>query len=207
MADPQQKPASPAQPPRDDVNLAVALNPGAGKGDVTARKAGGLTDMQLPVSPKAVDRTTALENMAKAINVALQGDFLETKLEPVYKAARVYEGAVQIQHEDYMGLGDGVFASVGKSLKSFELTFRGPDPASPEGKAWIEKHGGGSIRGFLGFLGRKLDLMQEFEDKVPSYVEQMLDRLEAAKMITGWNRTEWEISTQLIGLDVVITPK
>ncbi len=26
-------------------------------------------------------------------------------------------------------------------------------------------------------------------------VEQMLDRLEAARMIVGWNRTEWEITT------------
>jgi hypothetical protein len=190
-----------------DLNLSVAVSSSGNQEAVTARKAGGLSDTQLPVSPSKVDLTMALQNMAKAINVALQGDFLQTELEPVYKAARVHEGAVEIQHGDYIGLGDGIFAMFGKAAKSFELTFRGPDPASPEGKDWFAKHGAGRLRGLCNLMGRKLDLLQEYEDKVPTYVEQMLDRLEAAKMITGWNRTEWEISTRLVGLDVVISPK
>lgn len=202
MTDPNSRPENAAK----DLNLSVAVSATGNQEAVTARKAGGLSDTQLPVSP-AKDLNMALQNMAKAINVALQGDFLQTELEPVYKAARVHEGAVEIQHGDYIGLGDGIFAAFGKAAKSFELTFRGPDPASPEGKDWIAKHGGGRLRGLCNLMGRKLDLLQEYEDKVPTYVEQMLDRLEAAKMITGWNRTEWEISTRIVGLDVVISPK
>ncbi|MCX8025818.1 MAG: PQQ-dependent sugar dehydrogenase, partial [Thermanaerothrix sp.] len=35
----------------------------------------------------------------------------------------------------YIGLGDGWMAKVGKTIKDIRLTWRGPDPASPEGKA------------------------------------------------------------------------
>ena len=35
-----------------------------------------------------------------------------------------------------------------------------------------------SIRGILNLVGRKLDLVAEYEDRVPAYVEQMFDRLE-----------------------------
>ena len=91
--------------------------------------------------------------------------------------------------------------------KSIQLTLRGPDPSSPEGKAALAGGKGRKpVRGLANFLGRKLDLLQEYEDKVPTYVEQLLDRLEAAQMITGWHRDEWEITTRLVGLDVVIRP-
>ena len=148
----------------------------------------------------------ALRNLAKALNLALKSDFIESPLDGVYKAARVRNGMVQILHTDYIGLGDGVFASLGKAAKSFCLTMRGPDAASPEGQAWIEEHGGGALGGILNLLGRKMNLLQEFEDKVPVYVEQTLDRLEAARVVTDWHRNEWEISTTLIGLDVMIRP-
>lgn len=177
-----------------------------GKGTVTARKAAGLFDMKLPVSPTAIPVDKALQNMAKAINIAFESDFLETELEAVYKAARVRKGTVEILHGDYIGLGDGVFAQVGKLAKSLQLTLRGPDPASPEGKKLIEKRGRRTLGGIANFLGRKLDLLQEFEEQVPTYVEQMLDRLEATNLITGWNRAEWDIRTKYIGLDVVMTP-
>ena len=189
-----------------DLSLVVGATVPAGQGVVTARQAGTISDLKLPVSPKAVGQISALENLAKAINLALQSDFLETELDSAYKAARVYEGAVEIQHRDYIGLGDGVMAEMGKATKSFQLTFRGPDPASPEGKAWINKHGRAPVSGLFNLLGRKLNLLQEYEDKVPSYVEQMLDRLEAAQTIVGWNRHEWQITTELIGLDVIIRP-
>ncbi len=35
-------------------------------------------------------------------------------------------------------------------------------------------------------------MLQEFEDKVPFYVEQTLDRLEAKRIIRDWNRNECE---------------
>ena len=187
-----------------DVMIGAAAQPG--QGTITARKAGGLGDMMLPVSPAQVPLAKALQNIAKAINIAFTSDFLENELEQVYKAARVRKGTVEILHADYIGLGDGVFATIGKAGKSIQLTLRGPDPTSPEGKAILEKEGRKAFRGMASFLGRKLDLLQEYEDKVPTYVEQLFDRLEAAQMITGWHRDEWEIATRLVGLDVVIKP-
>jgi hypothetical protein len=192
--------------PNKNSDLLLGVTAPAGKGTITARKAGSLTDMQLPVSPAAVGLTKALQNLAKALNLALQSDFLETDLDQMYKGARVRQGRVQLMHRDYIGLGDGLFAKLGRAAKSFQLTLTGPDPASPEGKAWVAEHGRGSLRGMFNLLGRKLDLIQEYEDKVPVYVEQTLDRLEAAKMITGWNRDEWQISTTAVGLDVTISP-
>src|ERR1043165_3135776 len=186
------------------VTIGVAAQPG--QGTITARKAGGLRDMMLPISPTQVPLAKALQNLAKAINIAFASDFLENELEQVYKSARVRKGTVEILHGDYIGLGDGVFATFGKIGKSIELTLRGPDPASPEGKAILEKEGRKTFAGIVNFIGRKLDLIQEYEDKVPDDVEQMLDRLEAAQMITGWNRDEWEITTRIIGLDVIIRP-
>ncbi len=197
--------SSPSTTDNTPLIVAAAASGGA-KGVVTARKAGGLTDMRLPVSPSKVSRTKALQNMAKAINLAFQPDFLPNELESAYKAARVTKGTVKILHRDYIGLGDGIFARLGKAARSFRLTLEGPDPTSPEGRALIEKHGGGTIRGLLNFMGRKLNLVQEYEDQVPTYVEQTLDRLEAAGMIQGWDRDEWEIVTEAIGLDVIIRP-
>jgi len=189
-----------------EVGIVVGAAPAPGQTSITARKAAGLHDMMLQVSPTQVSVAKALQNMAKAINVAFESDFLEDELEKVYKAARVRKGAVEILHGDYIGLGEGVFAQVGKLFKSLQLTLRGPDPGSPEGKAFIEKHGRRPLRGMVNLLGRKLDLLQEYEDKVPTYVQQMLDRLEAARMITGWNRDEWEITTRDIGLDAILRP-
>lgn len=173
---------------------------------VTARMAGDVTDLELCVSPELVETRIALRHMAKAINLALKSDYIESALDGMYLASRVKEGAVCIQHADYFGLGDGLMASLGRATKSFTLTLKGPDPGSPEGKKWIAENGGGTIGGIFNLLGRKLNLLQEFEDKVPIYVEQMLDRLEAKKIITHWNRDEWHIRTAVVGMDVFMTP-
>src|SRR5207244_3705023 len=106
----------PMADPNKDLNLMVGVS-APGKGTVTARKAAGLFDMKLPVSPSAIPIDKAIQNMAKAINIAFESDFLETELESVYKAARVRKGTVEILHGDYIGLGDGVFAEVGKLAK------------------------------------------------------------------------------------------
>ncbi|MCA9068891.1 MAG: hypothetical protein KDA84_08215, partial [Planctomycetaceae bacterium] len=163
-------------------------------------------DLDLDVSPQSSSATLALRNMAKAINIALKADYLETELDRVYKGARVYKKRVQIMHRDYIGLGDGFFAQIGRTLKSFRLTFRGPDAGSPEGEAWIAEHGTASLSGVLNLVGRKLNLIQEFEDKLSIYVEQMLDRLEAQRIIKNWHRNEWIITTTTIGLDVLLEP-
>ncbi|MFO0945272.1 MAG: hypothetical protein U1D30_04885 [Planctomycetota bacterium] len=200
----QNPPQGVSKNPEVDLTVGVPLVPG--KESITARRAGGITDMKLPVSLKKVSVEVALQNLVKAINLALQPDFLETELEPVYSAAKVVGKTVKICHKDYIGLGDGVLAQVGKSAKSITLTLSGADPASPDGKRVIEKGDGGMVSGVFNLLGRKLNLLQEFEDKVPTFVEQMLDRLEAANMITGWDRSEWSITTEQIGLDVLIEP-
>lgn len=188
-----------------DLNIAVSAQ--GGRGTVTARQAAGLYDMQLPVSPSKVPVAKALQNLAKAINVAFEGGFMENELESVYKAARVRKGTVEIMHSDYIGLGDGLFAKFGRFAKSVQLTFRGPDPASPEGKKLYEQKGRRKpLRGLLNLIGRKLDLIQEYEDQVPVYVEQLLDRLESTKIIQGWDRDEWKITTRVVGIDVLITP-
>jgi hypothetical protein len=193
--------------PIRDIPMVLGVAPQKPGGHITARMAGGLRDMMLPISPTAQPVDKALQNLAKAINIALQEDFLETELDCAYKAARVKSGAVYIQHRDYIGLGDGFVATLGRLVKSVQLTLRGPDPASPEGRKWIEANKSSPVKGLMSLMGRKLDLIQEYEDQVPTYVEQTLDRLEAANIVTGWNRTEWDISTEVVGLDVVIRPK
>jgi hypothetical protein len=201
------KTAKTGQGATDDFHLAVAVSPEGDSGKVTARKAGGITDLDLDVSPKSVTTAQALRNMAKAINIALKADYLETELDQVYKGARVYKGHVQVMHREYIGLGDGFFAQIGRTLKSFRLTFRGPDAGSPEGEAWIKEYGNASLSGVLNLLGRKLNLIQEYEDKVPIFVEQMLDRLEAQRIIANWHRDEWSITTTAVGLDVLLEPQ
>ena len=183
----------------DGFDFAIPMG---GSGSVTARRAGDVTDLELCVSPQLVEQNIALRHMAKAINLALKDDFIETPLDGVYRASRVRKGRVYIHHYDYFGLGDGIMASFGKAAKSFVLTLKGPDPASPDGKKWIKQHGTGTTRGVLDLIGRKLNLLQEFEDKVPIFVEQILDRLEAKKIVTHWNRDEWTIETTLVGMDV-----
>jgi hypothetical protein len=192
--------------PQGNLDFSIAVSEQSGGKPITARRAGDIADLQLCVSPVRQPVAAALRNLAKALNLALKSDFIESPLDSVYKAARVRQGTVEIQHRDYIGLGDGIFASLGKAAKSFSLTMRGPDAASEEGQAWIEQHGGGALGGIFNLLGRKMNLLQEFEDKVPVYVEQTLDRLEAARVITDWHRNEWEISTTVVGLDVVIRP-
>ena len=193
--------------PSSDKPLDLAIGvPAGGDGEVTARMAGGLVDMNLSISPRQNSVPVALRNLAKAINLALKNDFLETDLDGLYKVARVWKGQVQILHKDYIGLGDGLFASVGRAAKSMQLTLRGPDAASPEGAAWIAEHGTSAFRGLLGLIGRKLNLLQEYEDKVPMYVQLTLDRLEARRIISDWHRQEWKISTSLVGLDALLEP-
>ena len=201
----------PTPPRRPEPSAPMHLHAGPAvsgqSGPVTARVAGGLQDLRLPISPTAVPIRTALQNLAKAINIAFDAHFLENELEAVYKVAKVVKGTVEIQHADYIGLGDGVFATLGKVGKSLQLTLRGPDPGAPAGKQSLAQRGRKPISGLLNLLGRKLNLLQEYEDQVPFYVEQMLDRLEAANMIVGWSRDDWHISTKAIGLDVVISPR
>lgn len=207
MTDARSPGSTKSQLPGKDLQLVVGAHSDVDQGSVTARLAGGMVDLELPVSLAKVSKKIALENLTKAINLALQSEFIETPLDAVYKAARIRKGAVELLHQDYIGLGDGVLATFGKTIKSIRLTIKGPDPASPEGKAALAATGRKRpVSGVLDLIGRKLNLLQEFEDKVPMYVEQMLDRLEATRMITGWTRSEWEISTETVGLDAIIKP-
>lgn len=191
----------------NDINFAFGISDKMANEAITARKAGELRDMKLSISPAKVGTVTALKNITKAINLAIQDDFLETPLDQVYKGAHVRDGEVRVLHRNYIGLGDGIFASIGKTAKSFQLTLKGPDAASPDSEEWIAKNGGGALSGILNLIGRKLNLIQEFEDKVPVFVQQTLDRLEARNVVVDWNRDEWEITTTLVGLDVILKPK
>jgi len=193
--------------PADSSDLTLGVTPAGGSGNmVTARRAGQLTDMKLPVSPVKVGAKLALRNMSKAINLALLTDFLETELDNVYKGSRVRKGCVEILHRDYIGLGDGLFAQIGRLNRSLRLTLDGPDAVSPEGRKNIEAGKGGAISGILSLMGRKLNLLQEYEDKVPVYLGQTLDRLEGKKMITDWHEDEWKVETTVLGLDIIMTP-
>jgi hypothetical protein len=185
------------------VSVAVSADPGR-TGTVTARKAGGLRDMGLNVDPRKVGVQAALQHLAKAVNIAFQTDYGENYLESVYQAAIVRRGEVNIVHKEYFGFGDTWFGQFGRLVRSLELTLEGPDPASPEGQQQIAEKGPRSIRGILNLIGRKLDIIAEYEDRVPAYVEQMFDRLEASGIIVGWDRDDWAIWTTTIGLDIRI---
>lgn len=190
----------------DGIEFAFGLPTRPDKEMITARQAGEITDLDMSVSPRTNSPSVALRNLAKAMNIALQLDFIESELDRVYKAARVHQGQLRVLHLDYIGLGDGIFATMGKTIRSFRLTFQGPDAGSPEGQQWIETHGTAPVSGLFSLIGRKLNMLQEFEDKVPFYVEQTLDRLEAKRIVTDWHRNEWQIETTLIGLDIIMTP-
>jgi hypothetical protein len=190
------------------VPLGVAVSSSGGEGGtVTARRAGGLRDMALEVDPAKVGVPAALQHLAKAVNIAFQTDYGENYLESVYQAAIVKRGQVHIVHREYFGFGDNWFGQFGRLIRSLQLTLEGPDPASPEGQERIKEKGPATIRGILSLIGRKLDLVAEYEDRVPAYVEQMFDRLEASGIIVGWSRDAWEIWTTAIGLDIRIGPK
>ena len=190
-----------------DVSLGVAVSADAGGGTVTARKAGGLRDMGLEVDPDTVGLKAALQHLAKAVNIAFQTDYGENYLEAVYQAAIVRNGEIHIIHKEYFGFRETWFGELGMLLRSMQLTLEGPDPASPEGQKRITEKGPATIRGLFNLLGRKLDLVAEFEDRVPAYVEQMFDRLEASGIIVGWDRDDWEIWTTTIGLNIRISPR
>jgi hypothetical protein len=187
-----------------DLGLGVAIAAEGSGSTVTARRAGTLRDLGLEVNPKKVGVRAALQHLAKAVNIAFQTDFGENELEVVYQAAIVRNGTLRIVHKEYFGFRDSWFSQFGKLLRSMQLTLEGPDPASPEGQRRIAEKGPASIRGLLSLVGRKLDLIAEYEDRVPAYVEQMFDRLEASGIIVGWDREDWEIGTTAIGLDNVI---
>ncbi len=188
-----------------DIGLGVAVSADSGSGGtVTARKAGGLRDMAMGVDPDEVGVRVALQHLAKAINIAFQSDYGENYLEAVYQAALVRKDEIHVIHRDYFGYRETWFGQFGRLIRSMELTLEGPDPASPEGRKLIAEKGPASIRGLLNLIGRKLDLTAEFEDRVPAYVEQMFDRLEASGIITGWDRSDWEVWTTTIGLDIRI---
>lgn len=201
-------PKPPVNPPRsqDDLAVAVAASAEEGGGTVTARKAGGLRDVGMNVNPRRVGIPAALQHLAKGVNVAFQSDYGENYLEAVYQAAIVDGDEILIVHKEYFGFGDSWFSQFGKLFRSLQLTLDGPDPASPEGQRRLQEHGPATIRGILNLFGRKLDLVAEYEDRVPAYVEQMFDRLEASGIIEGWNRNDWTIRTTRIGLDIRIRP-
>jgi hypothetical protein len=204
--------AGPGSPPMAgeprEIPLSMAVTAESGKaGTVTARRAGSLRDMALEVDPSKVGVQAALQHLAKAVNIAFQTDFGENYLESVYQAAIVRRGEVIIVHKEYFGFGDTWFGQFGRLVRSLELTLEGPDPASPEGQKRIAEKGPSTIRGILNLIGRKLDLVAEYEDRVPAYVEQTFDRLEASGIIVGWNRHDWDIWTTSIGLDIRIAPK
>ena len=201
-------PFPPAHQLQTTFRLGVALSPNPGEsGTVTARKAGGLRDMGARGRPAKSRRAGRLQHLAKAINIAFQTDYGENYLESVYQAAIVRRGEVQIIHREYFGFGDNWFGQFGRLIRSLQLTLEGPDPASPEGQQRIAEKGPSTIRGILSLIGRKLDLVAEYEDRVPAYVEQTFDRLEASGIIQGWDRNQWEIWTTTIGLDIRIAPK
>jgi hypothetical protein len=191
-----------------DVSLGVAVSAdAAGGGTVTARKAGGLRDMAMDVDPHKVGVKAALQHLAKAVNIAFQTDYGENYLEAVYQAAIVRNGEIHIIHKEYFGFRETWFGELGMLIRSMQLTLEGPDPASPEGQKRIIEKGPSTIRGLFNLMGRKLDLVAEFEDRVPAYVEQMFDRLEASGIIVGWDRDDWEIWTTTVGLNIRISPK
>lgn len=190
-----------------DLDLGVAVPAGSDMGTVTARRAGGLRDMALDVDPRRAGVPAALQHLAKGVNIAFQTDFGENELESVYQAAIVRRGELHIVHREYFGFGDTWFGQFGRFLRSLQLSLEGPDPVSPEGRRRIAEKGPATIRGLLNLLARKGDLTTEYEDRVPAYVEQMFDRLEASGIIVGWDRDQWTISTTTIGLDVRIVPK
>jgi hypothetical protein len=195
--------SSPAAPQAADASLGIAISADPKQaGTVTARRAGGLRDIGLEVDPRKVGVHAALQHLAKAVNIAFQTDYGENYLESVYQAAIVRRGEVTIVHKEYFGFGETWFGQFGRLLRSLELTLEGPDPASPEGQKEIAEKGPRTIRGILNLIGRKLDLVSEYEDRVPAYVEQMFDRLEASGIIVGWNRDDWDIWTTNIGLDI-----
>jgi hypothetical protein len=204
---PSTSPPPPAGVAPADMSLGVAIAASSESGTVTARKAGGLRDMSMSVDPKRVGVPAALQHLAKAVNIAFQTDYGENYLESVYQAAVVLKGEIRIVHREYFGFKDTWFGQLGRLLRSLELTLEGPDPASPEGQKRIAEKGPASIRGLLNLLGRKLDLVAEFEDRVPAYVEQMFDRLEASGIIVGWDRGDWDVWTTKIGLDIRIAPR
>jgi hypothetical protein len=203
---PAAPPVTPVASNSGDIGLGVAVEAGGG-GTVTARKAGGLRDMGLEVDPDVIGVKGALQHLAKAVNIAFQTDYGENYLESVYQAAIVRNGEVQIIHKEYFGFRDTWFGQFGRLVRSLQLTLDGPDPASPEGQRRIAEKGPASIRGLFNLIGRKLDLVAEYEDRVPAYVEQMFDRLEGSGIIVGWDRNDWEIRTTRIGLDIRITPR
>jgi hypothetical protein len=204
-ATPAAMPLAPLEPPASgDLGLGMAIAADGSSGTITARRAGTLRDMGLEVDPRKVGIKAALQHLAKAVNIAFQTDYGENELESVYQAAIVRGGALQIVHREYFGFRDSWFSQFGKLIRSMQLTLEGPDPASPEGQRRIAEKGPASIRGLLNLVGRKLDLVAEYEDRVPAYVEQMFDRLEASGIIIGWSRDDWTIQTMSIGLDIVI---
>ena len=201
-------PTPPVNAPRDndEVSVAIAASADSGGGTITARKAGGLRDVGMNVDPLQVGLPAALQHLAKGVNIAFQTDYGENYLEAVYQAAVVFDDEIRIVHKEYFGFGQSWFSQFGKLVRSMQLTFDGPDPASPEGQRRIRENGPATIRGVFNLFGRKLDLVAEYEDRVPAYVEQMFDRLEASGIIDGWNRGDWKIRTTRIGLDIRITP-
>lgn len=203
---PDVPPAMLAPAASGDVSLGVAVSADSGS-VVTARRAGGLRDLGMDVDPKRAGVKAALQHLAKAVNIAFQTDYGENYLESVYQAAVVRNDEIQIIHREYFGFKDNWFGQFGMLLRSLQLTLEGPDPASPEGQQRIAEKGPSSIRGILNLIGRKLDLVAEYEDRVPAYVEQMFDRLEASGIIVGWNRDDWTIRTTKIGLNIRIAPR
>src|SRR5690349_11180541 len=206
-AAPPPAPVLTTNPVTGEVGVGVAIAPGSVGGVVTARKAGGLRDVALEADPDTIGVKGALQHLAKAIDIAFQTDYGENYLESVYQAAIVRNGEVHVIHKEYFGFRDTWFGQFGMLLRSLQLSLEGPDPVSPEGMRRIAEKGPATIRGLPNLIGRKLDLFAEFEDRVPAYVAQMLDRLEASGIIVGWDRDDWDIWTTRVGLNIRIAPR
>ena len=206
--EPNESKATPLPTASSEVPLGVAVTTEPGKsGTVTARKAGGLRDMGLEVDPKKVGVNAALQHLAKAVNIAFQTDYGENYLESVYQAAIVRRGRSRSSTASISASATpGSASSAGCSARSSSRS-KGPTPPRPRDKRRSRRKGPRTIRGILNLIGRKLDLVAEYEDRVPAYVEQMFDRLEASGIIVGWNRDNWDIWTTNIGLDIRIAPK
>ena len=142
------------------------------------------------------------------MNIAFQTDYGENYLESVYQAAIVRNGEIHIVHREYFGFRRHLVRPVRHAPPLAAADARRPRPGLARG-AEADRREGRRPRsaGLLNLLGRKLDLVAEYEDRVPAYVEQMFDRLEASGIIVGWDRDDWDIWTTKIGLNIRIAPK
>ena len=161
----------------------------------------------MEVDPDAVGVKAALQHLAKAVNIAFQTDYGENYLEAVYQAAIVPERRDSHHPQGIFRLPGDLVRRAGHAPPLDAAHPRRPRPRLARRPEADHRERPSTIRGLFNLFGRKLDLVAEFEDRVPAYVEQMFDRLEASGIIVGWDRDDWEIWTTTIGLNIRISPK